>query len=331
MFRPMILSFLILPASVVAYAQSTLPCRENTVVANVLDVHGLPIENLKKDDFRALHQGKLLNVVWAEHRDDPGARITIMLDVSGSMKGSGPGGSNKWKIARTAALEFIACAPRQARVSFMTFAADMRQKFEAPIDRQSVENWLNSPAVSEAQDVKGHTALYDAILTAMKDLGSSQSGDAIYVITDGGENASAEKKSRLEESLEKSGTRLFAFLLNGPITIREEEGVGDLYQITRRSGGFLLNVGLHTTGTDFLSRYDSGDDVVASIKASTRMLQFQIRSFYLMGIDFRASSPKLEKWQLDVLDTQDHRHQKLTMTYPYKIAPTRCLATTAER
>src|SRR5258708_1931994 len=210
--RPL-LPVLLLISSVVVDAETADDCGERRAIVNVLDAHGLPIKNLTKDDFKASDRGKPLNVAWFQHRDDPGVRITVLLDLSGSMTGSADGGSNKWKIARAAALEFVSSASTEARVSLLPFASGAGQKFQTLRERRSIETWLNSPAVRDAKEVKGITPLYDAIGTALKDLGTAEPGDAIYVITDGGDNASRARMSELERSLESSGVRLFAFLL----------------------------------------------------------------------------------------------------------------------
>src|SRR5207302_11329952 len=101
---------------------------------------------------------------------------------------------------------------------------------------------------------QGHTALYDTILEALKSLEPTQPGDAIYVITDGGENASAEKLTQLEDSLESSGVRLFAFLLGGPwLTSPGQWSVTDLYALVRESGGSLASVSPRSLGPGWSS------------------------------------------------------------------------------
>src|SRR5205807_1310013 len=130
--------------------------------------------NLTQDDFKASDRGKPVNVAWSQHRDDPSVRVTVLLDVSSSMNGSADGVSNKWKIARATALEFVSSASMQARVSLLPFASGAGQKFQTLGDRHSIETWLNSPAVREAKEVKGTTPLYDAIGTALKDLGATE-------------------------------------------------------------------------------------------------------------------------------------------------------------
>ncbi len=325
-----VLIVLLLTASFAVRAQTVDECRERRVIVNVLDAHGLPIKNLTKDDFKASDRGKPLNIVWSQHRDDPGVRITVLLDVSSSMNGSGDGVSNKWRIARTAALEFVSSAATQARVSLMPFASGAGQKFQTLSDRHSIETWLNSPAVREAKEVKGITPLYDAIETALKDLGAPELGDAIYVITDGGDNASRARTSELERSLENSGVRLFAFLLNSPMTEEERSTIHDLYELTHKSGGFLVSVS-RQSAFDSLASFDFGEHMSAALQASTRMLQAQIGSYYVLGIQFPDNHPTLEAWKLDIVDAEGRKRKDAATAYPHKIARAVCAAQPGHR
>ncbi len=327
MIRKVKLLALLLTASVALRAQTPDQCREHSAIVNVLDARGVPIRNLTRDNFKASHRGKPLDVVWLQHREDPGVRITVLLDLSGSMKGDFEGGSAKWKTALAAALEFVSLAPPQVRLSFSPFASGAGQRFKTMGDRQSIENWLNSPEVRNGKEVKGTTPLYDAILTALKDFDTPEPGDAIYVVTDGGDNASKEKMGKIERSLQSSGVRLFAFLLNGPMTPEESSTIHDLYDLTRRSGGFLVSV----SRQPFSGSYDFGDRMVASIQASAQMLLAQIGSYYFLGLQSPHDNSTLEGWKVDIVDEQGRKRKDVAMAYPQKLAPTGCAAQSAHR
>ena len=209
------------------------------------------------------------------------------------------------------------------------------QKFAGLGGRQPIEDWLNRSAVREGNDVKGHTALYDTILEALKSLEPTQPGDAIYVITDGGENASAEKLTQLEHSLESSGVRLFAFLLDGPwLTSPGQSSVTDLYALVRESGGSLASVSPRSVGPGWSSvnaLYSYGKNTGASIRASTGVLQAEISGFYVLGVQFPESSAKLEDWRVDVVDAQGRRKKDVIVAFPHKLAPAGCAAQSAHR
>jgi hypothetical protein len=331
MLRQVKLLALLLTVPLGLHPQTSDLCRERTAIVNVLDPNGSPITNFTRDSFKASHRGKPLNVVWSQHRKDPGVRITVLLDLSSSMKADFEGGLAKWKTALAAALDFVSLAPPQVRLSFRPFASGAGQRFKTIGDRQSFEDWLNGPAVRDGKEVKGTTALYDAILMALKDFGTPEPGDAIYVVTDGGENASKEKMGKIERSLQSSGVRLFAFLLNGPMTSEESSTIRDLYDLTRRSGGFLVSVSREPPGSLFLHSYDFGERTVASIQASTRMLYAQIISYYMLGLQSQDNPSTPEAWKLDIVDAQGRRRKDVAMAYPQKLAPAACAAQSARR
>lgn len=299
-------------------AQTTADCKERAVIVNALAANGIPIENLAGRDFKVSYHGQLVPVVWSQHRQFPGGRIIVLLDTSGSMKGESDG-SAKWKIAHAAALEFVSSAPSLAQVSFMGFALELGPRFEASAGRRPIEDWLNRSTVREGKEVKGRTALYQTILAALRDLGPTNPGDAIYVITDGGDNSSKERVSRVEGALR--GVRLFTFLLNGSLKTEEERsGIEDLYELTNRSGGFLVRISPSVGGYDFRDR------TLAAIRTSTRMLQAQMASFYVLGIQFPDNLPKVKDWKVDVVDAGGHRRKDVTVTYPRNLPPAGCVA-----
>jgi len=325
--RPVMLALLLI-ASGSVHAQTVDECGVRRAIVNVLDAHGMPVPYFTKNDFKASARGKLVNIAWSQHRYDPRVRTTVLLDVSGSMNGSGEGVSNKWKIARAAALEFVSLASTQERVSLMPFASGGGRTFQTLNDRHSVETWLNSPAVREAREVKGITPLYDAIRTALKNLEPAEPGDAIYVITDGGDNASKARMSELERSLENSGVRLFAFLLNSPMTEEERSTTHDLYELTHRSGGFLVSVGRQSS-FDPLASFDFGEHMSQVIQDSSWMLQAQISSYYAMGLQFPDGRGALEPWKLDIVDRQGRKRKDIAMAYPHEVARAVCASQSA--
>ena len=303
--------------------QTTTECKERTVLVNALDAHGVPIENLVGHDFKVSYHGRPVPVVWSQHRKYPGGRIVVLLDTSGSMKGDFEGGSAKWKIAHTAAIEFISSANSQAQVSLMGFASEINTRFDSFGGRQPIEDWLNRPAMREGKEVKGRTALYQTILETLKNLGPTNPGDAIYVITDGGDNAHKETISQVERSLQ--GVRLFAFLLNSPLTEEEKSGTKDLYELTLKSGGFLVSISPGVGG------YGLGDHTIASIRTSTRMLQAQMASFYVLGIQPPDNISKADHWKVDVVDIRGRSRKDITVAYPQTLAPSGCIAQSAQR
>lgn len=312
-------------ASVNTLAQAEPNCPDRFVVVNVLDDRGVPVRNLWSENFRASRRGKSLPVLRSEYRQDPSGRVVVLLDVSASM--SGRKSHNKWKLAHDAALEFVSSAPAQAQVSFIAFADKVTQRFEASAGRAPMVAWLKSEQVTTGQATKGRTALYDAIAEALKSFGTAQAGDAIYLISDGGDTVSKERSSQLEHMLEHSEIRLFAFLLNDSAPYDRGDS-REISELTRRSGGFLMGTRAQSVGAGWLSldaMYYYGKDTDKAIEGSTRAIEAQIISFYVLTIQAPSISGKLDGWDLEVLDAQGRKQKNVTAVYPQDLASGECV------
>jgi hypothetical protein len=104
--------------------------------------------------------------------------------------------------------------------------------------------WLNEGASQHGDNrIHGQTALFDAVLAATKILGSTHSGDAIYAITDGGDNSSHISGTVTRKLLLESGIRLFAFLFAEPAPFPElRAGTESLKEMCHATGGFVFGV-----------------------------------------------------------------------------------------
>ena len=307
------LSFLLLILSGCLFAQTGSDCREQTLVATALDSHSLPVNNLATVDFKVSFRGASASVKSAQYRMNPGGRVIVLLDVSGSMRGRDE--SNKWKIAHAMASEFVSLAPPTTQISFMSFAGTVQKRFGASGGRKPIQEWLSNSSVREGLQVKGETALYETIFAAIKELGAAEPGDSIYVITDAEDNFSKAKSSDVERLLINSGIRLFALILYEPARHAEsEEGSQRLNDLVRRSGGLLLSFSAHLrpSGGDY---YEYNDKVVNASRDATRLVQAQISNFYVLNVvgPDQPSNPK--DWNLQVVDAQGCKRNDISVSY----------------
>jgi hypothetical protein len=206
----------------------------------------------------------------------------------------------------------------------MTFAGAIGQRFEVSEGRQVMKGWLQSKPVIQAKNLKGRTALYESILDALKSLEPTQPGDAIYVITDGGENASRDTKARIERALRDTGVRLFAFLVAGAARSEEEKfGPGDLLELTRESGGFLLSTSADPFSPDRdlhrNARFKYDDKVVEGIRSYTRLVLAEIISFYVLTLQPSEASSKTASWKLEVVDAAGRSRKDMATVHPYQL------------
>ncbi len=306
--------------------------RQTTVTVNALDDHWTPIKGLRQEDFRAKsgrHQIQPVTFCFAEGP----RRIVILLDTSGSM--SGAKGSGRWNVAHDATLDFVNSVSPRTRLSLLTFAAGVEEKANFSTDRRGIIAWLSDSHAGERKFVNGRTALYEAIIAAIKQFGSPEPGDAILVVTDGGENASKARSSQVTDALRASGVRLFALLLPDELPIGTDgwDGREKLLGMVRDSGGFGVDL-YAGYGTDTSASYSvhslSGirpptlvydDQARALVKSSANAVNLLISGFYMLTLKLPDNVTKPRGWSLELVDSRGHSRKDVTLTYPGHLLP----------
>ncbi len=320
-FVPAILSLMVLGLMVSVSAglaqQASTPPETRSVIVNVLDRHGTPIRDLTKDNFVARVDGKPVQVLDAQYSVAP-RRIVVLLDVSGSMAV----GKGKWQVARGAVDRLLSQTPSGVPIAMIIFAGKVRDTFNFVQGRGGITEWMNGTSNQVQASLKypeGRTAFYDATLEALKLLKPPQYGDAIYAITDGGDNASHASWSSTRTALLQAGTRLFGFLLAESLPTPEEREGTDLFlQMVEESGGFAFGIaGQHRpqgASWDFDYVYDKGNQ--DKVKAYSQELNVQVQGFWTLQLAAQPSS-RQSKLALDVVDASGKvKNKDLMLTYP---------------
>jgi hypothetical protein len=289
-----------------------------SVVVNVLDEHGNAVRDLTKEDFRVRLNGAPVTVLNARYSLAP-RRVLVLLDVSGSM--GGEGSTPKWKIAREAADDLLTQTPRDVPIAMMTFASEVRDVFDFAQGRTAIVKWLED-ATNRLGKPKGRprrTALLDAILKGLKLLEPSQAGDALYLITDGGDNASHVSLSQTKAVLLQSGVRLFAFLFDdfsGRRIIEGEENASSFWEMAKDSGGCAF---YQQPITDFASPFDPGyvydHGSRERIKTFTQQLNVQVHGFWTLDL-IAPPAKKQEKMSLELAGREGKARKDVWLTYP---------------
>jgi len=312
--------------------ESQNTCSNITVLANVLDRRGIPVKGLPKGVFKATYKGTPLNIVDATY-SEKARRIAILLDISGSMRGPeklrSPVEGDKWRVALAVVAGVVTTAAAGTNFSMMTFADKIYDRLLPSSDNTEILRWIDSNARRKPNELHGRTALHAAILQAAKQMEPAQAGDAIYVVTDGGENASNISPAHVYRALQASGTRLFTILLKEPHHFLEEyEHSGEVSEITLHSGGYQISIAPKTgnlqstlnpqlTPPPPLYRFD--DAMLTEIKAAAAMLDRQTEGFYLLTLESKPLIRKPTEWKLEVTQLQDSRESVLT--YPRELLP----------
>jgi hypothetical protein len=298
--------------------QSANPSATRSMLVNVFDLHGNAIRDLTKAAFRIRLNGKSATVLDAKYSFAP-RRIVILLDTSGSM--GGDPGNKKWKIAHDAVQELLAQAPVDAPIAMMTFSSQIQESFHFSQSRASLTNWLKE-GPSEGSLIKGRTALFDTIFAALDSLRPFRTGDAIYAITDGGDNMSHVSAARLRRALSDSGVRLFALLLGGNVLPSEKGARQSFLEMVIESGGFVFGVsGLQIIGrASWEVEYDHNQHTLDRIKAYTQELNTQVQGFWIVELAAPATN-KASKIKLEIVDPQGRTRKDIAFTYQRVLTP----------
>lgn len=192
---------------------------------------------LRMQDLEVSVKGTSVSILSvAPDRHTP--RIIVLIDTSGSM--APPKGGPSWGIGLLAA-EFAANAvPLESSVALGTFNENLQVSgFQ---DRSSL---IKQVVALGKQEPKHRTALYDAVRSTSSLFKPPQFGDAIYLVTDGGDNHSSVRMPQLEDALIAGGVRVFVFLVstNTPFhTPEERQGPDDMADLARNTGGRLISL-----------------------------------------------------------------------------------------
>jgi len=238
---------LVTACGILADAQSAQNQSSSSLLANVLDRNGSAVRNLPKDNFRIKVDGHLATVLDASYSLAP-RRIIVLLDMSGSM--SGQIATKKFEIAREAVKDLLEDTPDDVLIALVTFSNQVHDVFDFSQSRNSMAKWLNEGNGKHGDPrIHGVTALFDALQTATKLFASSHPGDALYLISDAGDNSSHVRSREIRELLLRSQIRLFVFLLADPIPFPDEEtGKDAVEEIARATGGFVFGVPSYYSG-----------------------------------------------------------------------------------
>lgn len=310
-----VLRFLVLLALTFSlHAQPIDKCASRTVTVNVRDRQGNFVTGLSPSSFLVTQNGKPITVSSADM--EVGPRVILLLDVSGSMT-SQPA---KWQTVKLVSEHMVLSSRNSFRMALVLFASDVIETLDFSHSGKEILERVRQlgDGQSVARKGKRQTALLDAALQAGALFGMLEAGDAIFVITDGGDNESHARSSEVEQKLSAAGVRFFAFVLSDQyIAAMDEllEARETLSDLARWTGGTVLEV-------------DSPVSLGSRTEASLNRLYDQMARFYRLGLGVVGTDEK-SHWRLAVLDSQGRARKDLTVTYPRQLPA--CGVSTAEK
>lgn len=247
----------------------------------------IPITVLRSDEGRDLQSAQLqVRVdgtsvpILSFARTNVAPRVVLLVDTSSSMaQFSGAEWENGWTAAELA----LDALPQQSQAALLTFGGDVR--FAAFDSKPAV-----GQALLAAKNMKPHgrTPLFAAVEQSLRLFDTTQFGDAIFIVSDGGDNLGAVNRKALSNELIKRGIRAFAFLMHLPneaFTPEERQGGPDVVDFVKATGGSIWALG---------AKWPSGKENSELVTA----VRNQIGTPYRLDIALQTSPAKPAKLQI---------------------------------
>ena len=317
-FGKCIFSFLILALSTKPVRAQDLSCTRRVLPIAVRDKQNLPIPNILVTDLKAKVRGKPIKMLSLAP-DPREHRLVLILDASGSL-GSTASEPPLFALELALARHFVDVNRQSAQIALLIFNSDIIETVDFAQGNSGVGNKLQQISGDRnyvKTKVKGKTALRDTIVAGLQLFGNPSSADALYVLTDGGDNASKHSVADVTQLLAMTSVRLFAVLIRQEVEFRgrppDESDPDELYKMAGKSGGEILSAAVWHGNQMALSA-----DPEAKWKSQetlTRLYQ-TILGDRLLEIELPFPIAKNEHLELRLSDGARRRWNGSHITYP---------------
>jgi hypothetical protein len=300
-------------------------CLRRTIPISVIEKTGSPATGLVAGDLRGVFRRKPVHILSATQDIRP-RRIIILLDASGSMMTENQA---KWQLALLAATKLVTGAPETEKISLVMFTDQIEGTPDLGERRDSILRRLQEVASGRKAFPKGirRTAVWDAVLAGALALGPSAFGDAIYLITDGGDNASLEKPSFVERTLLESGVRLFGFFFDERSPLEPGAyGLSDIINLVDDTGGVALTLSPRETDdawqiTPTHTLYASPKEMLSQLDSSIQTQLRHISQFYNLEVALPRKVDKPGDLLLTFARSRDKPWHDRILSYARKFFP----------
>jgi len=328
MARKLLTFALILGCACVAPARAQKDtCQQKSIAVSLGSADNTPLPSLSSANFEGTYEKKPVRVTSAAIIQEA-PRVVVLLDASDSM--SGPSSKSLWNFSVAAGEDVVAQLPPKSEIGLAFFSTKSVRVANPTSERQILAHELEALRTGSKTLVPKprKTALWDAILDSLNMFDGPRLGDTIYVITDGGDNASKTTWKDVARTLGESGVRLFALLVRydaGRVQVAgETAGPQPLLEIVGDTGGIVISFytgisGVFPSPKDTVLFDDSGKTTPLGILLGSQYRQ--IFSFYRLDIELPATVDKPRQWKLDLVGLGKSQRHNLVLTYPLNLAP----------
>jgi hypothetical protein len=292
--------------------QKSDDCRARTVTVGARDSRGSFIPGLDASVFRAELDHQALKII-SSSRQDGSSRLIVLMDVSGSMTQT-----EKWRVSSAVANELVSEAPADEQIGFAMFADDIREQVPFTSERNVVIGKVRQlPKLSQTER-RGKSAILDSIVKAVDWFQKPQPGDAIYVITDGEDNASRTSLRQARRIMMARGVRLFLFLMRRRLDADDRVRMDDFEGLAPQTGGMVIRY--ESQGGVPEEWYDGArsQELLAS---STRTTDQEIWNYYLLRLELPVALSREREWKVELLDKNGEKRKDVKLAYPRELLP----------
>ena len=215
-----------------------LQVRTIPIFVSVVDRNGNTRDDVDRAQFRIIDNGSEAKIVEFGKAFDQPISIALLLDASASMTYS-------MEHASKAAADFVEKALKDGdRCSITAIQEVPRRKLSLSQDRSEI-----SQAVRGIKP-NGQTALYDALISAIRELRDEKNRRAIVVMTDGGDTASNYSFEDAHKMAREAGIPVYFIAYEGGSQARDLERLSFL---AAETGGFVATA----TQQNLMARYEA--------------------------------------------------------------------------
>lgn len=288
--------------SAAGWTQSVDRCLSPTIVVNVRDQQGKVVPGLTPESFHVKAGDSLLAVKSAQ--TGAGHRVVLLVDISGSISKSEHG----WQLARVLAGNLLVAGPATARVALVLFSDHI-------VDTIGFDQLASEivERLAKMENGKGRTALLDSLDYSADLLHTPETGDAVYIVTDGLENSSKAHKRDVEAKFLARGIRLFAFVLYDQymgLPLNPDEGPALLSDLAEATGGLVVDADA-----------ERSSNARERLKTELNLAYNQMAQFYALQLSIPGRWAKKQRLRLEIVDQDGKKRKDVNVSYPQYLLP----------
>ena len=209
------------------------------ILANVLNKNHEIVNNLTKDDFTVLENGRPQTITYFSRQSDLPLTIGLLVDTSMSQR-------RVLDAERGASFRFIDQVMRENKDHFFILQFDMNVQFRQTLTTSRREldaalAFVETPTRNQLLTQNGGgTLLFDAVVTASKDVMKAQPGrKALIVLSDGEDFGSDSGVANAIEEAQRADTLIYAILFSDS---NSSEGRRAMVRMAKETGAGFFEV-----------------------------------------------------------------------------------------